>query len=144
MNASAAEVVLEWLISKNHATRYNAQKQWPIWLGQMPTEPDNTLTVYDTMGVKDGRLMPTGTTLIHPGIQVRCRNSDYNLGWNKLEEIRVAFDNVKGDTVTLRSRTYKLQNISMPTGVIPLGQELGKVRQLFTLNALVTISDITA
>ncbi len=143
MKHSPGKLMLEWMISKGLGTRSTALQPWPIFLGSMPTDPDNVLTVYDTLGRKDGRMMPEGEVLIHHGIQIRIRNNDYNVGFKKGSDIAEAFDTIKNEALNLEGKKYILHSFTRPSGVIPLGQELGKTRLLFTLNGTVTISDVT-
>src|SRR5688500_1386959 len=116
MNHSPAEVIVQLMINKNLGTSFAANKAWPIWFGIMPTEPDNTLAVYDTMGVKNGRIMETGRPVIRPGIQVRIRNNLYKPGGKKGDDIATAFDSVRNEDVTLgagaAARTYRIHNIT--------------------------------
>lgn len=142
-----AEIIVQLLVNKALATKPSSLQPWPVFYGVMPTDPDNVLTVYDTLGIKDGRLQESGEVVIHPGIQIRIRNNTYNLGWRKGYDITNAFDTVRNENVVLgtgvNQRTYKIHAIKRPSGVLPLGQELGKTRLLFTVNCTITISDVT-
>lgn len=139
---AASQIILEYLISKNKATRASVNQAWPITYNNMPNLPDNMLTLYDTLGRMDGRLMQDGKRITHPGILLRVRNLNGNEGFDKAREIAEFFDSVAGDSVTFDSKTYKIHNISRTSDVIPLGQEAGKSRSLFTVNAVVTISEV--
>jgi len=143
MNHSPAQIVVQLMINKSLGTLYSTGKDWPIYYGSMPTEPDNVLTVYDTFPKMDGRIQATGEVVTHPGVMIRIRNTKYNPGWKKGDDIALAFDNIRNENVVLEGRTYRIASISRSAGVIPLGQEQGKTRMVFTLNCTITVSDIT-
>jgi len=120
-------------------------KNWPLYVSSMP-DGDGVKTncgaVYDTAGILDGKLS-SGEVVQHPGIQLRIRSSDYEVGYAKIEELALALDNVNQDTIVVKGNTYLLQNISRTTSVVPLGSERGyKRRFVFTVNFLITIRKI--
>lgn len=118
---------------------------WPIYISSMP-DGDNVKTncgaIYDTAGVLDDKLS-SGEVVLHPGIQLRIRSNDYEVGYAKIEAVALALDDVLFDTITIGSDSYLLQNISRATSVVPLGSERGyKRRFIFTVNFLVTMRKI--
>lgn len=113
---------------------------WPIYVGMLPDEPDEAIAIFDTAGTLDGRLMATGETIEHPGIQVRVRGFNYAPTKAKIDAIAVAISSQSGSQVELDGDTYVLKNISRRGSVNNLGiGDDDKSRYHFTLNAITTI-----
>jgi hypothetical protein len=115
---------------------------WPLSYSQMPSSPSNFLTLYDTQGVPDGRLMPTGKKIIHPGLQLRVRATTHQISFLKANGLAQYFDTVLRASVVLGAKTYRVQNISRTGDPISLGQEEGTTRILFTVNMIATILEL--
>ena len=80
-------------------------------------------------------LVPT-----HPGIQLRIRSNTGEIGYIKIEDIASALDKILNATVEMGGgKEYEIQNASRTSPIIPLGQEIGTRRYLFTVNFLLTI-----
>ena len=113
---------------------------WPVYVSNEPTNPDNAITVYDTMPVNDGRVMQ-GELQYHYGFQVRARSTTYLIGWLKLNNIQESLSEVDHEVITISGVQYLIHCVSGFSGVIALGTEAPESkRELFTLNALVTIT----
>ena len=121
------------------------EDDWPLYVSSMPDEPDietNLGVLYNTTGIKDGRLM-SGVVIKHYGIQLRIRSNIYTIGFAKAETIMVALDSVFPDTIVIDAVTYRIYNVKRMSSVIALGIEKGtKGRFLFTVNFLVTLKRI--
>lgn len=145
MNHPASYVIRKWLIDGQYAAwQDGAVVDWACYQGHMPDAPDNAVAVYDTMGNRDGRLM-TGRTILHPGIQVKVRGSDYLTAFRKLEAMRIGLQRIKRHVVVMdNGDEFIIGNVSPAGDIMPLGQEHGegvastKRRWLFTLNCLCT------
>lgn len=114
---------------------------WPVFVGLEPSSPDNCITVYDTVGEKNGRVMTTGEMQLHHGIQVRIRAVDHPTGFTKARAIAVALDEeVYGADVFIDdgqrpASTYRVHSYTRRSGVFALGDESpNSKRQLFTVN----------
>lgn len=115
---------------------------WPVFVAFMPNTPDSSISVQDTAGLQDGRLMIDGTQIIHPGIQVRIRGPIYPDVWNKAEAIGLMFDRQKDILVELTpTDKYRVFNISRQGDIIPMGieEEGDRRRHNLTVNAILTI-----
>ena len=120
---------------------------WPVYVGALP---DGNLTDNDAVGcldttpVKDGRVMEDGDNIFHHGIQLILRSLAYNTGYAKIDELKENLETVNRDTVTVDGDTFRLDNVTLSTGIVTLGQEDegSKRRELFTLNFLVTLKEI--
>jgi len=120
---------------------------WPLYVSYMPDSSDiktNCGCVYDTSGVKDGRLMEGPVTQFF-GIQLKIRCSSPINGYAKAEAIAIALDAVVNDTVTIDSVVYKIKDVGRTSPVISLGVEEGtKNRRLFTVNFIVTLKRVVS
>ena len=118
---------------------------WPLYIDFTPdgkNVKDDVGTVYDTTGVKDGRLM-SGQNIFHYGVQIRIRCVVPSDGWTKAKSVRGNLAVVRNETVTVEGNEYEIKNVSATTNIVSLGQEPGmKRRELFTINYLLTIKII--
>lgn len=114
---------------------------WPVYIANAPNVPDNILTIFDTEGVKDGRIMIGGMTVKHPGIQIQIRSYDYLVGWDKANAVMVSLsEKVHNMKVILSGSTYMVYALSITSGPISLGKEVSdSKRYLFTVNATVSL-----
>lgn len=144
MNDSPAVIIAKWLQDEGLFTDPSDGLDWPVFIGSMPDGRNvdhNCAAVYDTSGVKDGRLM-VGEGIYHPGIQVKIRSASYADGWDKAMSVENSAESVRGDSVTVGVVTYTLSNISQTGTINPLGEEKGqKRRYLFTLNFVLTVKE---
>lgn len=150
-NHSPAEILRALLIQLELGVDpETSTEDWPVFVMAIPdTEAicDSALSVSDTAGILDGRLM-TGRTIDHPGWQIRARSIRYTDGHRRLSKIANRLDYVRLDEVTLTDgttdTTYQIANVSRKGNVIPLGQDPNdsKRRNAFTLNGILTVKPI--
>lgn len=139
---SPATVLANYLRGTSLTTHPDSEEAWPLYISYEPDSPTNVASVYDSTGVKQGRLM-IGTVIQNYGIQVRIRNSKYNLGWAKAEAIALDLDTIHNEIITIDSEDYIIKNIERQGPVVSLGKEKGtKKRNLFTINLLVTLKKV--
>lgn len=114
---------------------------WPVYTTDEPGEPDNVVTVFDTEGTGDGRAMPTGEAMHHPGIQVRVRAADPLTGYRKADEIRTAMaQSVNLYGITVGSTDYLVNCFARISQVRSLGKESpSSRRRIFVINAVVSL-----
>lgn len=119
---------------------------WPIYVGQEPPSPDEVLTLYDTTGRDQGRVMYSGERQTMEGIQVRARSRTHVSGWTKLQAVAIALDkDIYDATVTIGAATYLLHSVSRTGNVLAPGKEnLVSELSIFTVNALVSVRQRTA
>jgi len=152
---SPARIVSVFLIEEELGTDPPDNEDWPVFQGflsDLESEaPDDCIVVYDTVGIKDGRLMD-GTQIRHPGIQVMVRSKDGPDGWHKLNEIATAFKSVNRRSVAMPSDVdeyplsvnYVIDNLSETAPPIPIGTEPGTKRRMkFVLNCGMTLREVS-
>ena len=118
---------------------------WPLYIASTPDGKniqDDVGTVYDTTGVKDGRLM-AGQNIFHYGIQIRIRCVVYTEGYTKAKTVAANLSTLRSEEVVLEGNTYQIKNAQATSAIIPLGNEPGsKRRELLTMNYLLTLKII--
>jgi hypothetical protein len=144
--SSPAQVIKQLLIQLTLVPATKTEP-WAAFVGFLPDEYDTALCVYDTAGVKQGRLIRGGETIIKPGIQVRFRSSNYPLAWEKANAVAQAFDALPVFTQVVMppaTETWKIQNISRTGDILTAGieEEGDRKRFNFTVNALLTMKKI--
>lgn len=114
---------------------------WPVYATDEPGDPDNVVTVFDTEGTSDGRAMPTGEAMYHPGVQVRVRAADPLTGYKKADEIRRAMaQSVNLYAITVGSTAYLVNCFARISQVRSLGKESpNSRRRIFVINAVVSL-----
>jgi len=65
---------------------------WPVFVGQQPDAPDDSIVVFDTAPKLDGRLMVSGEVVETYGIQIRVRARDQQTGQVKASLIADTLD----------------------------------------------------
>lgn len=138
-----ADIIRKLLVDLGLGTEPSVNQTWPAFSSNEPDLPDNIITVYDTAGSSDGRVIG-GATLDHYGFQVKIRSTTHDVGWTKADAIRYAMQRtVYQRDVTLSGKTYRISCISKIGQVLHLGKEesLAAVskRNAFTINAQVAI-----
>jgi len=145
INNPPADVMAEYLVAQGLFTDPSKGKAWPIYLTHEPDAPttkDDVGTIYDTIGVKDGRVM-SGENIFHFGIQVRVRAQQYLDGWQKARDVVADLETVKNVEVLVEESVYTLVNISQTSQVLFIGlDESTKRRNLFTVNFLATLKEV--
>jgi hypothetical protein len=100
--------------------------------------------VFNTAGVPDGRLMPTGEIAQHDGIQIRVRGLKSTDTFAKANEIwTVASKQVYWNIVDVGAAQYQVYGLTRFTGIIPILIDQPKTkRSIYTINARVTLSQL--
>jgi hypothetical protein len=144
LNHSPADIVCQLLISLglvDDPLGTGTATGWEGYVSNESSVPDNVVTVYDTQGKPDGRVMTSGEQQEHHGFQLRVRGADAQVGFAKARALAVALDQtVLRNSVTLGTSTYLVQAVSRTGEVIPLGTEPGTSRELFTINATIDLT----
>lgn len=144
MNHTPAQIVRQFYLDEELVVEPGSSGSWPAYIGHMPDgegSVDDCVTIYDTTGVKDGRLM-SGANIFHEGVQVRVRSTSYTTGWKKAWELAEALAGILRKSLDLDSDSYIIQSVTQSTVVVPLGAEEGtKRRDHFTVNFLVTLKE---
>ncbi len=142
---SPAVILAAYMINQAVMSDPDDATVWPLYISRMPDivgMENNTGAIYDTLGLKDGRLM-IGPVIQHYGIQIKIRSITHNVGWAKAEEISLDLDTILNKEVSIDDEDYVINNVKRFGNIIPLGTEEGtKGRLLFTVNFLVTLRRI--
>lgn len=142
---SAADVIRHLLIQMGHGVLPSTRvvgTPWPISASKELPSPDETITVKNTQGSDDGRMMGNGRLVYHYGMQVRIRALDEQTGWVKAETLRAALaESVKRTVVAVGANSYKVHAVTHIGPVIPIGDETPQSkRKVFTINCTAAIT----
>lgn len=140
MTHSPADIIRTLLITLGLGVDPDSAGQWPIFSDREPTAPDEVITVYNTQGRSDGRVME-GEVQGPRGIQVRLRSKTPQSGWEKADAIRTALaESIYRNIVVVGAVRYLVQSVAKIGDVIALGKDsTNSQRNLFTINAVTTI-----
>jgi len=154
--ASPAEIVRACFVQLGLVIMPVSNEQLPVaqlpedgttqcYVGNQPDDVDQMVCVYGPAGRVFGREMRGGKTLLHSGIKVIVRALDYPTGWALANLIATTgMDSFPGNstvTVTDDPTVYNVQSIYRTSDVIELGEEVGKKRQLFSINARIALNN---
>jgi hypothetical protein len=144
MDHSPAQILAAHLIAAGLGTDPDNGGEWPCYIALLPDKPDNLLVIYDTAGTIDGRIMATGETVEHPGIQVLVRGKTHPVAWAKVRAVKEALDAINRTTVTVTGPTdteYRVLGAHQRGTPLALGQD-DNGRMTFSLNAITTLEAI--
>jgi len=147
LSDSPASILAQYLIET--AVEFSEPQSglaWPLFISSMPDSEKlkgDIGSIRDTAGVLDGRIMNSGKTVEHFGIQISLRSLDYQTGWKKGTDIIEFFEQIWNESVIVGSSTYTIFNITKTTPLTHIGVEPGtKRRDVFTINFITTIKEI--
>jgi hypothetical protein len=135
------------ILIEEHFVSDDSTANWYCTISYLPDGQgvrDNIVTITDTEGSKDGRIMRTGEVIIHPGFQIRVRCTDYNLGYSKILAIGCFLDTLVNRIVSIsdggdKIETLKVTAVSKQSGIMPMGLESAGRRYHFSLNYTGTV-----
>lgn len=111
------------------------------YVSSMPDDPDQVVALYDTAGIFWGKNQRKQSR-VHPGIKILARSLDYASGYALVNLIATTLDSfTTGNVVTSDQVSHAVQSIFRVSPIIALGEEVGKKRQLWSLNARVAFQD---
>jgi len=135
------------LIDQAVFTEPDQEAAFPLFISYLPDDgvPDDAAAIYDAVGVKDGRLMSSGKSVFHHGLQVRIRALLHPDAWTKVKDVQVVLDAINQTTVLIGGSSgnqYLLWAAAQTTPPLFIGVEDGtKRRPQFTINFLVTLEE---
>ena len=136
-----ASVIANYITGMALMTVPSASGDWPLYVSNLPDQPDSAGAVLNTTPVKDGRAMQGGGIVQHYGVQITVRSLDEEIGWDKCNILAGQLAAVHNAETILNGDTYIIRNVTMVGGVNSLGVEPGtKRRRVFTMNFLTDIS----
>jgi len=141
---SPADIVRQLLVDIGTASLPTSNTYWPASTDQELDSPDDTITLYDTVGRIDGVTQPDGEIDEHYGFQIRLRSSQHTTGYRKLLGIRKYLAaNVQNVTVNVDGTSYRVWSVTNLSSVNRLGKDLANSRRrLFTLNGTVVVTPL--
>lgn len=107
----APTVIAELLRKLMVGTNPETNGPWPVFVSQLPLDPDNAISIMDNSVPTQGRLHKTGLTIAPEGFQLRVRSTDYRTGELKILEIKQHFDNVRRMKLPVEEKLYLIQGI---------------------------------
>ena len=148
---SQCQIVRKLLIDNAFGVEPVNGAVWPIYFSSLPdgeaSSPkvaDEAICVYDTDGLKDGRIMASGEVVVHEGFQVkvRAKSGGYQAAQKKLKQIAQFLDTVLRVAITLDTTDYIIQNITRLSPASWAGKEpTSKRRDFFTITCTITIRE---
>lgn len=140
---SPADVLAKLLVDLGHAIDSQSAGDWPAFVNQEPNAPDKCVTTFDTTGRVGKRVHSNGYRPEFRGVQVRIRAHTQDAGWTRANRIAAALDEeVDWRTVALSGVNYLVCAVTRTSGVLPLGDEPGTKRKLFTVNGVMSIKQL--
>lgn len=148
---SPADVTAQLLVDLGVGEAHDSGENWSTFEGQEPDTPDDCLTVYLAAGVLHGR-QQHGEEVESHGVQIRVRSRTQGQGFKKAHEVRTALaESVAGAQVTmaadadaaLAAATYRVHCYSEVGSVLAIGKDGASGRFLHTINALVTLKQLS-
>jgi hypothetical protein len=139
-----AEILATYLQTLGTVTAPSAGGSWPLFTGSMPdgrNAPNDAACVYDTVPVKDGRLM-AGAVVVHYGVMMHVRSMDMTTGWQKINALALDIDAIRRTQVTVGVNEYRINNVTRIGSIACLGQEEETRRYVFSLNLLMSIKEL--
>lgn len=119
---------------------------WPVTVGMLPDMddwPNEAAALFDTSGVKDGRLH-SGPNVFFHGVQLRVRAQDQASAWLKVDLLCKALELTQNADPLLGLTTYTIVCVTQVSPPLSLGVEVdARRRHTITVNFLLTIEDPT-
>ena len=141
MTHSPAKIVAEYLQEGSNALFTGPDgPDWPLFISSLPDEgcPTNAGAVYDTTGVKKGRMMGDGKNLFTYGVQVKVRASEYDVGWEQASAVADLLERWHADEITIDGSIYLVDSFLQTSSVLSLGKDEQR-RVLFAVNGLLMV-----
>ncbi len=157
MRDSPAQIFAQYLIDQGVAVGpAPTGTGWGVVSGPLPlysgegTVGDRFISVTDTGFIYQGKIQNTGERSVYPTVSVMIRSpSDYNVGWDKCQEIEAAADAVgvtpgllNAPLVTVYGQNYRLTHAHVGVATVPIGIEEQSLRQLFTINLQLNLVEV--
>lgn len=142
---SVGDVIRQLIVDMGWGVDYvDDATDWASFEGTEPDLLDNCITVYDTTGVDQMRVMVTGERQESHGFQVRVRSKTKSVGFAKVREIAVGFDSeVYLATVNVDSASYRVQSVKRNGEPLYIGYDSPNTKRfLHTLNCVVSLRQV--
>jgi hypothetical protein len=142
LSESPAAIIAQFLIDEGIMTVPENDDLWPLYISMLPSLKGDCGAIYDTQGTKDGKQM-RGKYVGHPGVMIKIRSEEYITGWDKINDIGKALDVLTAQEVTIDDASFVIKNVSRIGDIGKLGIEPETRKNLFSLNCICCIEEIT-
>jgi len=145
LNHSPADIIRQLLIDLSLGTD-GTLTDWPIYSTASPNTPNDIIVVTKTESKFQGRDMNSGEIQEHYGINISVRGEDVVTASDKAQDIAFALDaTVDRDVVSMTgpTNTYQIEATTRIGAPLPLGKEEEGRRELFSLNLIVSMYQLS-
>ena len=117
---------------------------WPIFIANVPNNPDSHVTILDTAALVQGRSMVTGRQCSNPGFQIRVQSHTYHFADYKSQQIYNELQETINETVVdLGENSYKIHTVVVDSPPLNLGRNVPEShRYAFTINGTFSLSNV--
>jgi hypothetical protein len=136
----AEQIIAELLRNKGVGSDPIDNSPWPVFIGRIPTDPDNCIGVQRDIVPTEGRIHRIGT-VGQEGIQIRVRHREYQEAQKKILEIAQLLDEVRREQVSYEAMLYSVDAISQPIRPLWIGPDPNS-RSNFVLNCTSSIRKV--
>jgi hypothetical protein len=112
----------------------------PCYVSSVSDDIDQVVALYDVPGRIFGRSMTDGQYWFHLGIKAIIRHLDYSAGWDLSQQLAAGFDAIQNHITTLNGVQHRVNNVYRLGTIHALGEEVGKRRQLFSIDARIVLA----
>jgi len=114
---------------------------YALYMNAFPPQPTKIAALFDTAGTRDGRLMESGETIFHEGVQLRVRGLDNEVVREKIQDVVTNLASLQNEEVEVDTSTYEIKSVSQTSPILPLGMTEDKGRKVdWVCNFLLTIT----
>src|ERR1043165_1938455 len=108
---SPAEILAVVLFEELLGTMPEKERPWPVYVDAMPVGGNEAICIYNTEGIKQGRLME-GPIVTPPGLGIRIRAPLHRAGWGRADAIARFLDTIKRRRVMVATSDYLIHAVS--------------------------------
>lgn len=115
----------------------------PCFVGSLPNNHDRAVAIYDWPGRWAGRRSDNRAE-VKPGVLVKIRWPDYSNGYDYSQRMATALDTM-GPRITRcpeDGNLHYILTVPRTSGITTLGEEVGTRRQLWTITAIISFSEV--
>lgn len=111
-----------------------------LFVSLVPDEPESTISLYDTLGVKGDKAMCSGVQRIEKyGVQILARDRDYLSMWDELTTLCNSFEALDNLELPVGADTFVINNINVDSGPFFIGNSEQKESNVFSVNLLCSV-----
>lgn len=149
LSEAPCRITAQLLVDNNlcgYATNVDlTEPGWCVFCGGMPDDTeirDSAISVNENpVSWIDGKLM-NGETIVKQSLQVRVRSSDRDDAYRKISAIFNFMESVSRELVTVNEKVFRIDNYSMQSAIVFMGNDMGTRRANFMFNTNITGKEI--